>query len=103
MVSTDIHLTVNVNARKFAASLEKCGKCPPKIYHGNNNRRSWTSGTFLIDGNHLAKSRICADRINNTIYGPIPGKIEFVNNNLNVYGRYVGFPGGSGRPIRNKF
>ena len=77
--------------------------CPPKVLHGNGLRRSWTAGTFLLDGSHLNKSRLCASRINNTIYGPIHGKPVFVKNNLNVYGRYTGFPGGSGAPIRNKF
>jgi hypothetical protein len=76
---------------------------PPKVHHGNGIRRSWTAGTFLIDGSHLNKARLCASRINNTIFGPIHGKPVFVKNNLNVYGRYAGFPGGSGAPIRNKF
>jgi hypothetical protein len=103
MVATDIAYTINLNARKFSSSLDKCGKCPPKVHHGNGIRRSWTAGTFLIDGSHLNKARRCASRINNTIFGPIHGKSVFVKNNLNVYGRYAGFPGGSGAPIRNKF
>ena len=85
------------------SAYEKIICCPPKIYHGNGLRRSWTAGTFLIDGSHLNKARICASRINNTIFGPIHGKPVFVKNNLNIYGRYAGFPGGSGAPIRNKF
>jgi len=85
----------------YQLSLTTC--CPPKVHHGNGIRRSWTAGTFLIDGSHLNKSRLCASRINNTIFGPINGKTIFVKNNLNVYGRYAGFSGGSGAPIRNKF
>jgi len=103
MVATDIAYTINLNARKFSSSLDKCGKCPPKIEHGNGYQRSWTAGSYLLDGSHLNKARLCASRINNTIFGPIHGKPVFVKNNLNVYGRYVGFPGGSGAPIRNKF
>lgn len=85
----------------YKLSLTTC--CPPKVHHGNGIRRSWTAGTLLIDGSHLNKARLCASRINNTIFGPIHGKPVFVKNNLNVYGRYAGFPGGSGAPIRNKF
>ena len=103
MVATDIAYTINLKARQYSASLDKCGKCPPKIIHGNGLRRSWTAGTFLLDGSHLNKERLCASRINNTIFGPINGKTIFVKNILNVYGRYSGFPGGSGAPIRNKF
>lgn len=90
-----------VNTDPYQLTLTTC--CPPKVHHGNGLRRSWTAGTFLIDGSHLNKARLCASRINNTIYGPIHGKPVFVKNNLNVYGRYAGFPGGSGAPIRNKF
>ena len=90
-----------LNTDPYQLTLTSC--CPPKVYHGNGLRRSWTAGTFLLDGSHLNKSRLCASRINNTIYGPIHGKPVFVKNNLNVYGRYTGFPGGSGAPIRNKF
>ena len=90
-----------VNTDPYQLTLTTC--CPPKVHHGNGLRRSWTAGTFLIDGSHLNKARLCASRINNTIYGPIHGKPVFVKNNLNVYGRYTGFPGGSGAPIRNKF
>jgi len=90
------------NPEIFSA-YQKIICCPPKIHHGNGLRRSWTAGTFLIDGSHLNKARLCASRINNTIFGPINGKNVFVKNNLNVYGRYAGFPGGSGAPIRNKF
>ena len=82
---------------------KKISCCPPKIQHGNGMRRSWIAGTFLIDGSHLSKRHICASRINNTIFGPIHGKPVFVKNNLNIYGRYPGFSGGSGAPIRNKF
>ena len=91
-----IHSETNIQL-----SLTTC--CPPKVHHGNGIRRSWTAGTLLIDGSHLNKARLCASRINNTIFGPIHGKPVFVKNNLNVYGRYAGFPGGSGAPIRNKF
>ena len=90
-----------VNTDLYQLTLTTC--CPPKVHHGNGLRRSWTAGTFLIDGSHLNKARLCASRINNTIFGPIHGKPVFVKNNLNVYGRYAGFPGGSGAPIRNKF
>ena len=90
-----------LNTDPYQLTLTTC--CPPKVYHGNGLRRSWTAGTFLIDGSHLNKARLCASRINNTIYGPIHGKPVFVKNNLNVYGRYAGFSGGSGAPIRNKF
>lgn len=90
-----------VNTDPYQLTLTTC--CPPKVHHGNGLRRSWTAGTFLIDGSHLNKARLCASRINNTIYGPIHGKPVFVKNKLNVYGRYAGFPGGSGAPIRNKF
>jgi hypothetical protein len=90
-----------VNTNPYQLTLTTC--CPPKVHHGNGFRRSWTAGTFLIDGSHLNKARLCASRINNTIYGPIHGKPVFVKNNLNVYGRYPGFSGGSGAPIRNKF
>lgn len=103
MVATSISYRININARKYSASLDNCGKCPAKIYHGNSIRRSWTSGTFLLDGNHLNQSLLCSSRINNTIFGPINGKHVVVKNNLNVYGKYQGFPGGSGSPIRNKF
>lgn len=77
--------------------------CPAKVHHGNGMRRSWVGGSFLIDGNHLNKTSLCAAQINNTIFGPINGKTVFVKKNINVYGRYNGFPGGSGAPIRNKF
>ena len=94
---------LNFQQPETISAYEKIICCPPKIYHGNGLRRSWTAGTFLIDGSHLNKARICASRINNTIFGPIHGKPVFVKNNLNIYGRYAGFPGGSGTPIRNKF
>ena len=45
MVATDIAYTINLNARKFSSSLDKCGKCPPKIEHGNGYQRSWTAGS----------------------------------------------------------
>ncbi len=99
-IATRDSITVVVN-NPYQLTLTTC--CPPKVHHGNGIRRSWTAGTFLIDGSHLNKARLCASRINNTIFGPIHGKPVFVKNNLNVYGRYAGFPGGSGAPIRNKF
>ena len=103
MVATDIAYTININARKYSRSLNECGKCPKKIQHGNGIITTWTAGLFLINGSHLTSNRICADKINNTIFGPIPGKTEFVKNKLNAFKRYPGFPGGSGAPIRNEF
>ena len=100
-INPDINPENNIDNNPYQLTLTTC--CPPKVHHGNGIRRSWTAGTFLIDGSHLNKARLCASRINNTIYGPIHGKPVFVKNNLNVYGRYTGFPGGSGAPIRNKF
>lgn len=100
-VIPDINPEDNIDNNPYQLTLTTC--CPPKVQHGNGLRRSWTAGTFLVDGSHLNKSRLCASRINNTIFGPIHGKPVFVKNNLNVYRRYAGFPGGSGAPIRNKF
>jgi hypothetical protein len=97
----DINPENNIDNNPYQLTLTTC--CPPKVHHGNGIRRSWTAGTFLIDGSHLNKARLCTSRINNTIFGPIHGKPVFVKNNLNIYGRYAGFPGGSGAPIRNKF
>ena len=104
MSGVDIHLQINIRARKFARSLNECGKCPKTIYFGNGgDNKFFTGGTMNIHSSHLARNMLHSSKIVTYTNTALGGKYEVINNKPNVYKKYPGQSGGSGGPIRNQF
>jgi hypothetical protein len=87
---------------KFPIQKYPISNCCPVKINGNKPGTLFGGSGSGVQGNHQSRVILLAQRLKNTS-SRFTGKTVYVNKPLNVYGSYLGAPGGSGAPPRNRF